>query len=85
MPKQIACAIQDYFEAACIYHYQLSIELINCTKIIGEAINLKTISKVEYLVLTNKETEHVIDLAKIKKVDVLTANAKFKSIKLQAV
>ena len=82
MPKQISCVVQDYFEAACIYQYQLDIELIDGTKICGKAINLKSISKIEYLVLANDETEQQIDLAEIKKVEVITPNAKFKSIKV---
>lgn len=82
MPKLIACEIQDYFESACIYHYQLAIELVDGTKITGKAVTLKTISKVEYLVLVNNETEHLVNLAEIKSVNVLTQNAKFKQIEI---
>ena len=84
--KNIACHLQDYFEAACVYQYQLQIRLNDGSLKSGKAINLKSSKGVEYLQLMraslNTEYREEIDLLSIKSVKVLTPNPRFSHWKM---
>lgn len=80
MSDKIACDLHDYIETACIYRYQIKLLLKDGSELMGVAVNtLTSTDKREYLLLENSTTPRV-ELTAIKKMTVLTANAKIKQV-----
>jgi Rho-binding antiterminator len=78
----ISCAIHDYFESACVFHYQLSVETNSGDSFIGVAKTIFIVDGNEFLQL-EFEGEHInINLEQIKHVVVLTKGAKFNAIEM---
>ena len=76
----ISCALHDYLEIACLYGYQVRLILKEYQTIEGKAIDtMTTAEKREYLVIDNGQKQQ-IELIQIKKMQVLTANAKFSEV-----
>jgi Rho-binding antiterminator len=75
----ISCYLHDYLEIACLYGYQVKVSLNGCENIEGKALDLQTIDKREYLLIEGK-TPHRIELNQLKKLQVLTPNAKFTEV-----
>ena len=77
----IACDLHDYLEIACMYHYQLKCVLKNGQTLEGTAIDTITQDKREYLLIEGGDNERQkIELTQLKKLEVITANAKFKEV-----
>ena len=76
----IDCHLHDSIEVVCLYHYNLRIALHDGKAIEGIAQNWITDkNKVEYLILGG-DSETRIRLDRIKRIDVLTPNARFTHI-----
>jgi Rho-binding antiterminator len=75
----ISCHLHDYLEIACLYGYQVKVSLNSGEKVEGKALHLQTIDKREYLLLDG-QTPHRIELNQLKKLQVLTPNAKFTEV-----
>lgn len=75
----ISCDLHDYLEIACMYHYQVRLWLKDGKTLAGKAIDTVTQDKLEYLLIENGETQQ-IELNQLKKLEVLTAAAKFKEV-----
>lgn len=76
----ISCELHDYLEIACLYAYQVRLILKDQQIIEGKAIDtMTTAEKREYLVIDNGKKQP-IELRQIKKLQVLTANAKFSEV-----
>ncbi len=80
-PCLISCELHDYLEIACMYGYRVKLTLKDQQIIEGKALDLlTTVEKQEYLLIDNGQEHHNIELNKLSKMQVLTANAKFKEI-----
>jgi Rho-binding antiterminator len=83
--KIMRCDLQDYVEIACMFHYQLELELHSGKRLIGRAHDTKVEEKVEYLVLLEQEAnaagvtnkEQKVVLSDLNSMKVLTRNARF--------
>lgn len=75
----ISCYLHDYLEIACLYGYRVKLSLNGGEKVEGKALDLQTIDKREYLLIEGK-TPHRIELNQLKKLQVLTPNAKFTEV-----
>lgn len=76
----ISCALHDYLEIACLYGYQVRLILKDHQTTEGKAIDtMTTAEKREYLVIDSGKTQQ-IELVQIKKLQVLTNNAKFSEV-----
>jgi Rho-binding antiterminator len=76
----VSCELHDYLEIACLYAYQVRLILKDQQIIEGKAIDtMTTAEKREYLVIDNGKKQ-LIELMQIKKLQVLTANAKFSEV-----
>ena len=74
------CDLHDYLEIACMYGYQVRLTLNNLQILEGKAIDtLTTTDKREYLVIDNGQKQQ-IELNQLKKMQVLTANARFTEV-----
>lgn len=77
----ISCELHDYIEIACMYGYQVKLILKDYQIIEGKALDvLTTTEKREYLVIHNGHEQQQIELTQLDKMQVLTANAKFKEV-----
>jgi Rho-binding antiterminator len=82
MPKStiIACALHDYIEIACLYGYQLKLELKNQQTLEGKAIDVVTSADKKECLLLESEQQIKIELTAIKELQVLTPQAKFHTV-----
>lgn len=80
----ISCDLHDYLEVACMYGYQIQLTLNDHQIIEGKAINtMTTADKHEFLVIDNDHghgQKEQIELNQIRKMQVLTPNAKFSEV-----
>lgn len=73
----ISCYLHDYLEIACLYGYRVRLTLKDRKTLEGKAIDtITTAEKREYLIIGDQW----IELNRIKKLQVLTANAKFSEV-----
>ena len=79
MTKPISCNLHDYLEIACMYHYQVKIELKDNQLLEGKAMDMVIADGREYLILEN-DRKHHIELTDLVKMKPITANAKFGEI-----
>jgi len=78
---QISCSLYDHIEIACLYKYEIEIHTINEDVFRGIAIDTKlNDEKKECIVITSENINKLILLEDIKKLKVLTKNAKFSEI-----
>lgn len=83
MTKPIACELHDYIEIACLYGYQIRLELKDGSWLEGQAVDtLTTADKREYLLLDH-DPQQRIELNRIAKITTLTHQAQFKSVSFQ--
>ncbi len=78
----LACDLHDYFEIVCMFHYQVNAHLKDGSNHIGKAVDIKTKKGEEYLVLKAAVAVQEVSLSSIKKIEVITPNARFKQIVL---
>lgn len=76
----ISCNLHDYVEIACLYHYQVKLTLRDRQTIEGKAIDtLSSANKCEYLLIDTGRKQQ-IELNQLKKLQVLTPNARFTEV-----
>ncbi|MGH1486875.1 MAG: Rho-binding antiterminator [Cellvibrionaceae bacterium] len=80
MSRLISCDLHDYFEIACMYHYQLDVECIDGVTLNGMAQNIIQKEKREYLLLMLNDAEILVDLNEIKSIKTMTPNALFNEL-----
>lgn len=78
--ETISCHLHDYIETFCVYHYELEITTNQGETIIAKAKDTKTIHGMEYLLLEHNGTMIEVALHTIKRIHVLTENAKYSNI-----
>jgi Rho-binding antiterminator len=77
----ISCDLHDYLELACMHHYKVRLTLNNQQIIEGKALDtLTTAEKQEYLILDIGQEQSRIELNQLRKMEVLTHDAKFKEV-----
>jgi Rho-binding antiterminator len=80
-PCTISCELHDYPEIACMYGYRVKLTLKDQQIIEGKAVDvLTTAEKREFMVIDNGCEQQQIEVNQLGKMQVLTANAKFKEI-----
>jgi Rho-binding antiterminator len=77
--RPIQCQDYDYIEIACMRHYTLAIELLDGSKLIGEAQTTLIKDKQEFLIL---EGDQSIRLDRIKTITTFDDDAEFTSIEI---
>lgn len=76
----ISCDLHDYLEIACLYGYRVRLTLRDHQTLEGKAIDVLTSAeKREYLVIDAGQRQQ-IELSQLKKLQVLTPNAKFSAV-----
>ncbi|MGZ5027866.1 MAG: Rho-binding antiterminator [Methylobacter sp.] len=77
----ISCDLHDYLELACMHHYKVRLTLNNHQILEGKALDtLTTAEKQEYLIIDMGDEQSRIELNQLKKMEVLTHNAKFQEV-----
>ena len=76
--QPLACDLYDYVEIACLYRYQLTIELVDGTSLQGQALTTETTaSKEEFLLLRSPDGEVRLRLDRLLAITPLDAGARF--------
>jgi Rho-binding antiterminator len=77
----ISCQTHDYIEIACLFGFQIRLQLTDGTIRQGKAITTETTpDKREWLILEQQSGETLIDLIQIKSMQSLTPNCHFDQI-----
>lgn len=77
----IACELHDYIEIVCLYAYRVQLKLRDGQVIEGDAQDTFTSEdKREYLIVNNNGQSQQVELSQLSKLQVLTANAKFRQV-----
>ncbi len=86
MTQYIACAQYDYFEIACMHHYEVKLTLKNGETITGIAQNVHIVksegARKEIFTLAVKGETLDIELISIHKMQALRSNPHFETITL---
>jgi Rho-binding antiterminator len=78
--KLISCDLHDCLEIVCLYGYRVKLTLEDGKTIEGLAKNIITTpNKREFLIIEN-EKPHKIELNQLRKMNVLTPNAKLSEV-----
>lgn len=82
--SKISCEQYDYFEIACLFHYQVRLVFRNGQSVCGQAKNLESDKcSGEYLLITLSDGKvERAELANLKSMQVLTPKARFSEIVL---
>lgn len=82
MPKcAMSCEQHDYLEIACLFGYRLSLLLEDGAIVEGKAVDTLTDKdKREYLIIDDGQRRR-IELSGLKKLRVLTPNARFSEVR----
>lgn len=79
--KIISCALHDFIEIACLYGYQIRLQLRDEKSITGRAIGTETTSdRREYLLLESAGKPHKIELVEIHRMQAITRNSQFDTV-----
>jgi Rho-binding antiterminator len=77
----ISCDLHDHLELACMHNYRVRLTLKNHEILEGKALDtLTTPEKQEYLIVGIGHEQSQIELNQLRKMEVLTPNAKFKEV-----
>ncbi|MFC3032599.1 Rho-binding antiterminator [Pseudoalteromonas fenneropenaei] len=76
----LSCSQHDFLEVACLYHYELKVELLDGKVEIGVAQDLLYREKQHCLVLQQVDTLNYVDIASISKLSALTQNPYFDTV-----
>ena len=79
-PAIISCALHDYIEIACVYAYQVKLQLKNGHSIEGKVVDLVTSPEKREYLLIEGQRQIKIELIEIKELQVLTPHAKFQKV-----
>ena len=62
MKKPIACDLHDHFEIVCMRHSNIQLVLLDSQVVEGQALDIATIDKAEFIKLVTHENE-IIEIA----------------------
>ncbi|QNH04976.1 Rho-binding antiterminator [Pseudomonas sp. B11D7D] len=81
--QPLACDLYDYLEIACMHHYQLDIELVDGTRLQGEALTTVTIaSQGEFLLVRTADGEQRLRMDRLLAITPQDAGASFARVLL---
>ena len=81
MTKIIDCHIHDYIEIACLYDFQVNLELVNKASIQGRAKTTETSAdKREWFLLEINDQSEKVEFSTIKSMQAITPNPHFDKI-----
>ena len=84
--KILSCDLHDYLEIACMYAYQVELELNEGQKCTGKPLTTITSEQKEYLLFrsdTAPDKELKLGVLEIKSMRVLSKNARFKFVEFK--
>lgn len=83
--QPLACDLYDYLEIACMHCYQLDIELVDGSRLQGQALTTETTaSKEEFLLLRTTDGEQRLRMDRLLAITPLDAGASFGRILLSS-
>lgn len=80
--QPLACSLYDHLEVACLYGYQLRVELRDGSGLQAQAITTRSAHKEEFLLLRNATGEHLLRLDLLLAITPLNEGARFGRIEL---
>lgn len=75
--QPLACDAYDYLEIACMHRYQLDIELVDGSHLLGQALNTQTTAKEEFLLIRTSDGEQRLRMDRLLAITPQEANASF--------
>jgi len=76
----ISCELHDFVEVVCMYNYRLKLILKDGQIIEGKAIDIVNSPERRECLVIDGDTRQHIDLTRLRKMEVLTPNAKFSEV-----
>lgn len=76
----IDCELYDRLEIACMYRYELEINLVKGGPLRGCATDTTARQGREFLIVTTPTSKHEVPMDQLAHIAVLTPNAKFKQL-----
>lgn len=75
--QPLACDAYDYLEIACMHRYQLAIELVDGSHLLGQALTTQTTAKEEFLLIRTSDGEQRLRMDRLLAITPQEANASF--------
>lgn len=75
--QPLACDLYDYLEIACMHCYQLAIELVDGSHLLGQALTTQTTAKEEFLLIRTSDGEQRLRMNRLLAITPQEANASF--------
>ncbi len=76
--QPLACDLYDYLEIACMHRYQLAIELVDGSRLLGQALTTETTaSKEEFLLVRTADGEQRLRMDHLLAITPQDAGASF--------
>ncbi|UFQ96247.1 Rho-binding antiterminator [Pseudomonas wenzhouensis] len=75
--QPLACDLYDYLEIACMHRYQLAIELIDGSHLLGQALTTQTTAKEEFLLIRTNDGEQRLRMDRLLAITPQDADASF--------
>ena len=82
--QPLACDLYDYLEIACMHCYQLDIELVDGSRLQGQALTTETTAKEEFLLIRTSDGEQRLRMDRLLAITPLDAGASFGRILLSS-
>lgn len=75
--QPLACDLYDYLEIACMHRYQLAIELVDGSHLLGQALTTQTTAKEEFLLIRTSDGEQRLRMDRLLAITPQEADASF--------
>ncbi|MDM9652731.1 Rho-binding antiterminator [Pseudomonas sp. CW003PS] len=75
--QPLACDLYDHLEIACMHRYQLAIELVDGSHLLGQALTTQTTAKEEFLLIRTSDGEQRLRMDRLLAITPQEANASF--------
>ena len=75
--QPLACDLYDYLEIACMHRYQLAIELVDGSHLLGQALTTQTTAKEEFLLIRTSDGEQRLRMDRLLAITPQDAGASF--------
>ncbi|TXR37718.1 transcriptional antiterminator [Ectopseudomonas mendocina] len=75
--QPLACDLYDYLEIACMRRYQLAIELVDGSHLLGQALTTQTTAKEEFLLIRTSDGEQRLRMDRLLAITPQDADASF--------
>lgn len=75
--QPLACDLYDYLEIACMHRYQLDIELVDGSHLLGQALTTQTTAKEEFLLIRTSDGEQRLRMDRLLAITPQDADASF--------